>query len=57
MSRATDEKGDTQPFIEEWNPSGYLWNAVPAVRGKSEAVRLDCRRNRPPPRSHLFPVR
>jgi DMSO/TMAO reductase YedYZ molybdopterin-dependent catalytic subunit len=32
MSRATDEKGDTQPLIEEWNPSGYLWNVVPAVR-------------------------
>ena len=32
MSRTTDEKGDTQPLIEEWNPSGYLWNVVPTVR-------------------------
>jgi sulfite oxidase len=32
MSKATDEKGETQPFAEDWNPSGYLWNVVPAVR-------------------------
>lgn len=32
MSKATDEKGETQPFVQDWNPSGYLWNVVPAVR-------------------------
>lgn len=32
MSKTTDEKGETQPFLEDWNPSGYLWNVVPAVR-------------------------
>lgn len=32
MSKTTDESGGTQPFVEEWNPSGYLWNVVPAVR-------------------------
>ena len=32
MSRATDESGETQPMVEEWNPSGYLWNVVPQVR-------------------------
>ena len=32
MSRATDDAGETQPLIEEWNPSGYLWNTVPQVR-------------------------
>ncbi|MGD0360946.1 MAG: molybdopterin-dependent oxidoreductase [Bryobacteraceae bacterium] len=32
MAKATDEKGETQPFLEDWNPSGYLWNVVPAVR-------------------------
>jgi len=32
MSRATDEAGDTQPLVQDWNPSGYLWNVVPQVR-------------------------
>ena len=32
MAKATDEKGETQPFLEDWNPSGYLWNVIPAVR-------------------------
>jgi DMSO/TMAO reductase YedYZ molybdopterin-dependent catalytic subunit len=32
MSKTTDETGETQPFVEDWNPSGYLWNVVPAVR-------------------------
>jgi len=32
MSKTTDEKGEAQPFVEDWNPSGYLWNVVPAVR-------------------------
>lgn len=32
MARATDEAGQAQPSIEEWNPSGYLWNVVPQVR-------------------------
>ncbi len=32
MAKTTDESGETQPFLEDWNPSGYLWNVVPAVR-------------------------
>jgi sulfite oxidase len=32
MAKTTDERGDTQPFLADWNPSGYLWNVVPAVR-------------------------
>ena len=32
MAKATDERGETQPFLEDWNPSGYLWNVAPAVR-------------------------
>jgi len=32
MARATDQAGETQPLIGEWNPSGYLWNAVAQVR-------------------------
>ena len=31
MSRATDTAGNVQPFIADWNPSGYLWNAVDKV--------------------------
>jgi DMSO/TMAO reductase YedYZ molybdopterin-dependent catalytic subunit len=32
MARARDAAGDTQPFDQEWNPSGYGWNVVPRVR-------------------------
>jgi DMSO/TMAO reductase YedYZ molybdopterin-dependent catalytic subunit len=29
MARARDAAGNTQPFEQEWNPSGYAWNVVP----------------------------
>ncbi len=32
MARATDRAGQTQPLVEDWNPSGYLWNVVQQVR-------------------------
>jgi DMSO/TMAO reductase YedYZ molybdopterin-dependent catalytic subunit len=32
MSRATDDKGKTQPVVPQWNPSGYLWNVIDKVR-------------------------
>ena len=32
MARATDAAGATQPLVQDWNPSGYLWNVVPQVR-------------------------
>lgn len=32
MSRATDTRGRAQPIVPDWNPSGYLWNAVDQVR-------------------------
>jgi sulfite oxidase len=32
MSRATDGQGRTQPTVAEWNPSGYLFNAIDQVR-------------------------
>jgi DMSO/TMAO reductase YedYZ molybdopterin-dependent catalytic subunit len=32
MSRATDDRGRTQPIVAQWNPSGYLWNAIDQVR-------------------------
>lgn len=31
MARARDAVGNTQPFAQEWNPSGYGWNVVPRV--------------------------
>src|SRR6266436_1904850 len=38
MARATDESGETQPLVEEWNPSGYLWNVAQQVRVEVGAV-------------------
>ena len=32
LSRATDSRGRVQPIVAEWNPAGYLWNAVDQVR-------------------------
>jgi len=31
LARARDAAGNTQPFDQEWNPSGYVWNVVPRV--------------------------
>jgi DMSO/TMAO reductase YedYZ molybdopterin-dependent catalytic subunit len=28
LARASDSKGSVQPIVAEWNPGGYLWNAV-----------------------------
>ncbi len=28
MARANDANGNTQPFAQEWNPSGYGWNVA-----------------------------
>jgi DMSO/TMAO reductase YedYZ molybdopterin-dependent catalytic subunit len=28
MARAKDEAGRVQPTVQEWNPSGYLWNVA-----------------------------
>ena len=32
LSRATDSRGLTQPIVPEWNPAGYVWNAIDQVR-------------------------
>lgn len=32
LSRASDDLGRVQPIVPEWNPSGYLWNAVDQAR-------------------------
>lgn len=31
MARARAANGETQPFAQEWNPSGYYWNVVHGV--------------------------
>jgi len=31
LSRATDSAGNVQPVVAEWNPSGYLYNAIDRV--------------------------
>src|SRR4029453_8809126 len=31
LARARDSSGDTQPLVQEWNPSGYLWNVTARV--------------------------
>jgi hypothetical protein len=31
MARATDASGDKQPFVQEYNPSGYGWNVVQRI--------------------------
>jgi sulfite oxidase len=31
LSRATDSSGRAQPFVAQWNPSGYLWNAIDRI--------------------------
>lgn len=31
VSRARDEQGRTQPLVQEWNPSGHLWNVVDRI--------------------------
>jgi sulfite oxidase len=31
LARARDAAGNTQPFDQEWNPSGYAWNVIPRV--------------------------
>jgi DMSO/TMAO reductase YedYZ molybdopterin-dependent catalytic subunit len=32
LSRAADSRGRVQPIVPDWNPGGYLWNAVDQVR-------------------------
>ena len=32
LSRATDARGATQPIVPDWNPAGYVWNAIDRVR-------------------------
>jgi DMSO/TMAO reductase YedYZ molybdopterin-dependent catalytic subunit len=36
LSRATDSAGRVQPIVANWNPSGYLWNAIDRIGVKVE---------------------
>jgi DMSO/TMAO reductase YedYZ molybdopterin-dependent catalytic subunit len=54
MARATDESGETQPLVEEWNPSGYLWNVAQQVRVEVSAAQAQ-RQVEPTPESPSFP--
>ncbi len=31
LARARDSRGDVQPLVAPWNPSGYLWNGIARV--------------------------
>jgi DMSO/TMAO reductase YedYZ molybdopterin-dependent catalytic subunit len=46
-ARATDRAGNTQPFDQEWNPSGYSWNVIPRV-GVNVVDRRSAEGTRPP---------
>lgn len=37
-ARATDSSGNVQPLEQEWNPKGYLYNAVDRVRFTGDAA-------------------
>jgi len=51
MARATDARGETQPFVQDWNPSGYLWNVVPQVRVEAGSAKP----GRPPETASAIP--
>jgi len=39
LARARDRKGNVQPSMPDWNPSGYLWNVVARADVNSPATR------------------
>jgi DMSO/TMAO reductase YedYZ molybdopterin-dependent catalytic subunit len=54
LAQARDRSGDSQPWREEWNPSGYLWNTVSrreiiAARAGQSRGPLDAQEPPPPP--------
>ncbi len=52
LAKARDSAGHTQPFDQEWNPSGYLWNVVPRVGVEAVASPAAA----PPPAAAPAPV-
>lgn len=49
LARARDAAGNTQPFDQEWNPSGYGWNVIPRVGVIVAARRTDAAQRAQPP--------
>lgn len=37
LSRATDDRGRSQPIIGQWNPQGYMWNVIDRIRVEIKA--------------------
>jgi DMSO/TMAO reductase YedYZ molybdopterin-dependent catalytic subunit len=48
LARARDGAGNTQPFDQEWNPSGYGWTVVPRVGVNVVAALSDSKRQMQP---------
>jgi mono/diheme cytochrome c family protein len=38
LARATDSSGYSQPLTQEWNPKGYLYNAIDRLQFKADAA-------------------
>ena len=38
LARATDSAGYSQPLVQEWNPKGYLYNAVDRLQFKADSA-------------------
>jgi DMSO/TMAO reductase YedYZ molybdopterin-dependent catalytic subunit len=55
MSRARDAAGNTQPFDQEWNPSGYGWNVVPRVHMSVVAALANSVQRPQPPTTSAAP--
>ncbi|MGH9721351.1 MAG: sulfite oxidase [Bryobacteraceae bacterium] len=49
MARATDASGNSQPVVQDWNPSGYLWNVAAQSRIEAGAGPMP----EAPPRSEV----
>jgi DMSO/TMAO reductase YedYZ molybdopterin-dependent catalytic subunit len=49
LARARDASGEVQPLIQEWNPAGYLWNAVSRVDVNVPASETPLAQAGPPP--------
>ena len=55
LSRASNARGHTQPIVAEWNPAGYLWNAIDQVRVNVRAPGAVETRQATPPISPVPP--
>lgn len=55
LARATNEAGQTQPLVEQWNPSGYLWNVAQPVPIAISEQRPAAAPAAPPPQQETYP--